>query len=106
LVNGEAVPSCTLPVSDAVGNQIVTLEGLSGNDKLHPLQHAFLDEQAAQCGYCIPGMIIAAAGLLNHNPTPTDPDIRDALTVNLCRCGSHVRILRAIQRAITAGPDE
>jgi nicotinate dehydrogenase subunit A len=98
LVDGVALPSCTMPVSEAIGKQIVTLERLSENGELHPLQQAFLDEQAAQCGYCIPGMIIAAAGLLNQNPNPSEAEIREALTVNVCRCGSHVRILRAIQR--------
>jgi nicotinate dehydrogenase subunit A len=100
LVDGVAQPSCNLPVSEAVGKQIVTLEGLSGANELHPLQQAFLDEQAGQCGYCIPGMIISAAGLLNHNPAPTDAEIRDALAINVCRCGSHPRILRAIQRVV------
>lgn len=102
LIDGIALPSCNLPVNDVVGKQIVTLEGLSGTADLHPLQQAFLDEQAAQCGYCIPGMIIGAAGLLNENPNPTEAEIRAALAIHVCRCGSHVRILRAIQRVVGA----
>lgn len=100
LVDGVATPSCTLPVSESVGKAIVTLEGLSEGDEDHPLQQAFLDEQAGQCGYCLPGMVISAAGLLNQNPSPTEHEIRDALEINVCRCGSHLRILRAIQRVI------
>jgi nicotinate dehydrogenase subunit A len=98
LVDGEAVPSCTYPVGDAVGKQIVTLEGLGGAEGLHPLQQAFLDEQAAQCGFCIPGMIVVAAALLSQNPNADEAEIREALRGNLCRCGAHVRILRAITR--------
>ena len=100
LVDGQAVPSCTYPVGDAVGKQIVTLEGLGGAEGLHPLQQAFLDEQAAQCGFCIPGMIAAAAALLNQNPISDETAIREALAGNLCRCGAHVRILRAIARVV------
>jgi nicotinate dehydrogenase subunit A len=99
LIDGQAVPACTYPVGDAVGKQVVTLEGLGGAEGLHPLQQAFLDEQAAQCGYCIPGMIVAAAALLNQNPNADETEIREALKGNLCRCGAHVRILRAIARA-------
>jgi nicotinate dehydrogenase subunit A len=102
LVDGEAVRSCIYPVSDVAGKQVTTLEGLGGPDHLHPLQQAFIDEQAAQCGYCISGMIMTAAAFLNQNPTPDEPAIRQALAGNLCRCGTHVRILRAISRAAGA----
>jgi nicotinate dehydrogenase subunit A len=86
-------------VSDAAGKQVTTLEGLGAQDKLHPIQQAFLDEQAAQCGYCIPGMMMTAAALLEQNGQPSEADIRQALAGNLCRCGTHVRIIRAVQRA-------
>jgi nicotinate dehydrogenase subunit A len=99
MVGGEAVRSCRTPVSAVKGRPIVTLEGLGTKDKLHPLQQAFIDEQAMQCGYCISGMILSAKALLDRNPKPTDADIREALAGNLCRCGSHTRILRAIARA-------
>ncbi len=99
LLDGAPVRSCVTPVSAAVGSQVTTLEGLGTPDQPHPLQQAFLDEQAAQCGYCISGMIMTAAGLLRRNPKPTDLQIREALAGNLCRCGTHVRILRAIKRA-------
>jgi nicotinate dehydrogenase subunit A len=98
-VDGEPVRSCVLPVGDVAGREIVTLEGLGTPDNLHPLQQAFVDEQAAQCGYCIPGMIMTAAHLLSRNGRPTEADIRAALDDTLCRCGAHVRIVRAIQRA-------
>ena len=99
IIDGEAVPSCRLPVAQAQGRQIVTLEGLGTLEALHPVQQAFLDEQAAQCGFCTAGMIVAAAALLDQNPQPGETDIRQALAVNLCRCGTYHRILRAIQRA-------
>jgi nicotinate dehydrogenase subunit A len=85
-------------LSDAIGKQVTTLEGLGEGDQLHPLQQAFIDEQAVQCGYCISGMIMTAAAFLSQNPTPDDPEIRQAMAGNLCRCGTHVRILRAINR--------
>jgi len=100
LIDGEVVTSCTYAVSEAVGKQITTLEGLGTAEGLHPLQQAFLDEQAAQCGYCIPGIIVAAAALLERNPAPDETEIREALADNLCRCGAHVRILRAIERVV------
>ena len=101
-VGGDAVRSCITPVS-AVGNRaITTLEGLGTPDKPHPLQEAFIDEQAAQCGYCINGMIMTAAVFLKKTPKPTDAQIRSALSGNLCRCGTHMRILRAIRRAARA----
>lgn len=102
LVDGEATRSCIYPVGAVAGKQVTTLEGLGGPDHLHPLQQAFIDEQAAQCGYCISGMIVTAAALLNQNPTPDEPAIRQALAGNLCRCGTHVRILRAISRVAGA----
>jgi nicotinate dehydrogenase subunit A len=98
-VDGEPVRSCELPVRDVAGREVVTLEGLGTPDNLHPLQQAFLDEQAAQCGYCIPGIIMTAAHLLEQNSRPTESDIRAALNDCLCRCGAHVRIVRAVQRA-------
>ena len=99
LVDGEAVPSCATAVEAFVGTRITTLEGLGGPGRLHPLQQAFLDEQAAQCGYCIPGMIVSAAALLERTPQPSDEQIRAALDPNLCRCGSYPRILEAVKRA-------
>ncbi len=107
LLGSKAVKSCKLPVSDAVGGAITTLEGLitdgdtftSLSARLHPVQRAFVEEQAAQCGYCSNGMIMATAALLWKNPHPTDAQIREALDDNLCRCGAHLRILRAVKRA-------
>jgi nicotinate dehydrogenase subunit A len=98
-VDGEPVPSCIFPVGEVGSAEVTTLEGLGTMERLHPVQQAFLDEQAAQCGYCIPGMMMSAAALLAQNSQPNDADIRDALSGNLCRCGTHVRILRAVQRA-------
>lgn len=98
LLGAKAVKSCKLPVSDATGGSITTLEGLGEGD-LHPVQRAFVEEQAAQCGYCSNGMIMATAALLWKNPRPTDEQIREALDGNLCRCGTHLRILRAVKRA-------
>ena len=100
LVAGKAVRSCSLPLAAAAGKEIVTLEGLGGaSGKLHPLQQAFIDEQAVQCGYCINGMIMQAKALLDSNKSPTDEQIRQALAGNLCRCGTHLRIVRAVKRA-------
>jgi len=96
--NGEPLRSCVMPVSAAASAKIVTLEGLGSPDKPHPLQQAFVDEQAAQCGYCINGMIMQAAGLLARTPNPTEARVREALAGNLCKCGTHVRILRAVMR--------
>ena len=98
LVDGEAVTSCTTPIERVVGCSIVTPEGIGGPSELHPVQQAFVDEQATQCGYCIPGMTVTAAALLDRNPTPTELEIRTALAGHLCRCGSHPRILRAVRR--------
>ena len=98
-VDGEPVRSCELPIGDVAGREVVTLEGLGTPDGLHPLQQAFLYEQAAQCGYCIPGIIMTAAYLLEQTSRPAESDIRAALNDCLCRCGAHVRIVRAVQRA-------
>ncbi len=98
-VNGRAVRSCQMPVSQVANAQVTTLEGLGTAEKPHPLQQAFIAEQAAQCGYCISGMIMTGAALLQQNPHPTDAQARTALARNLCRCGTHLRILRAIARA-------
>lgn len=98
-VNGASVRSCVYPVSSAVGKKVVTLEGLGTPEHPHPLQRAFIEEQAAQCGYCINGMIMEAAAFLSHNKKPTDDEIKTALADNLCRCGTHLRIVRAVKRA-------
>ncbi|CAO4140284.1 (2Fe-2S)-binding protein [Methylorubrum aminovorans] len=99
-IDGQAVRSCITPVSGLKpGAKIVTLEGFGGPDKLHPVQAAFIEEQAAQCGYCINGMIMQSAALLNETPKPDEAAIRQALAQNLCRCGTHLRIVRAVQRA-------
>jgi nicotinate dehydrogenase subunit A len=99
LIDGRAVASCDTPLWSAVGKDIVTVEGLGAGGALHPLQQAFIDEQAAQCGYCSSGIIVSAAALLTVNPAPSDAEIRAALDKNLCRCGTHNRIVRAVQRA-------
>jgi nicotinate dehydrogenase subunit A len=103
LVDGNAVQSCDTPLWSASGREITTIEGLGSAERPHPLQQAFLGEQAAQCGYCINGIIMAAAALLKRTPRPTDAEIAAALDRNLCRCGTHVRILRAIRRAAEGG---
>jgi nicotinate dehydrogenase subunit A len=99
LVDGRAVRSCTTPVSAVAGKRVTTLEGLGTAAKPHALQRAFIEEQAAQCGYCIPGMIMSAKALLDRNPRPSEAQIRRALAGNLCRCGTHDRIVRAVERA-------
>ncbi|HXV09475.1 MAG TPA: (2Fe-2S)-binding protein [Burkholderiales bacterium] len=99
IIDGKAVQSCDVPVSGATGKQITTVEGIARNGKLHPLQEAFIAEQAAQCGYCATGIIMSAKALLDANPKASEGEIRSALKGNLCRCGTHQRILRAIQRA-------
>jgi nicotinate dehydrogenase subunit A len=98
-LDGNAVRSCVLPIASVAGRNIVTLEGLGTPDKPHPLQQAFIDEQAVQCGYCINGMIMQAAALIAANKTPSDEQIKQALANNLCRCGTHLRIVRAVKRA-------
>ena len=102
LVDGNAVQSCDTPLWSAAGREITTIEGLGSVEHPHPLQRAFLDEQAAQCGYCINGIVMSAAALLRKNRGPSDAEIAAALDRNLCRCGTHVRILRAIRRAAAA----
>jgi nicotinate dehydrogenase subunit A len=99
IIEGKAVRSCVTAMSVVAAKKITTLEGLAVGAKLHPLQQAFLDEQAAQCGYCANGMIMTAKAFLDHNPQPTEAQIRKALAANLCRCGTHNRIVRAVQRA-------
>lgn len=99
IIDGKPVQSCDLPVSAAVGKQITTVEALGTDEQLHPLQRAFIAEQAAQCGYCASGILMAAKALLDVNKDPSDGEIRAALEGNLCRCGTHGRILRAIKRA-------
>ena len=99
LVDGQAPQSCQLPLSAAAGTVVVTIEGLAPGGSLHPLQRAFLDEQAAQCVYCTAGIIMVAKALLDTNPRPSDAEMRAALDGNLCRCGTHSRVLRAIARA-------
>jgi nicotinate dehydrogenase subunit A len=98
-IDGQAVRSCATPVGTVGDKAIGTIEGLGSLEKLHPLQRAFIREQAAQCGYCINGMIMTATALLARNKSPSETDIRTALADNLCRCGTHNRIVRAIQRA-------
>ncbi len=99
LVNGDPLRSCVAPLSSVSGRSVVTLEGLSVKGKPNKLQQAFVQEQAAQCGYCTSGMIMQAQALLDRNPHPTEPEVRSALDGNLCRCGAHNRIVRAVIRA-------
>ena len=103
LSNGQPIRSCLIPIGRLAGRSITTVEGLADGATLHPLQQAFLDEQAGQCGYCIAGMIMTAAGLLGENHRPDEAAIRTALSANLCRCGSHNRIVRAVLRVVQAG---
>jgi aerobic-type carbon monoxide dehydrogenase small subunit (CoxS/CutS family) len=103
LVDGEPVRSCQVAASAIAGRSVTTLEGLTMGDKPGKLQRAFLDEQAAQCGFCTAGMIMQAQALLGRNPKPTDADVRAALNGNLCRCGSHNRVVRAVLRAAKEG---
>lgn len=100
LIDGEAVVSCTLPVSSVGTSEITTLEGLADKEgKLHAVQEAFVKEQAAQCGYCLNGMIMSAVSMLNKNPNPEVVDIKKALQLNLCRCGAHTRMIKAVETA-------
>ena len=99
-VNGVAARSCVLPAQEMAGREITTLEGLGSRDQPHLVQQAFIDAQAAQCGYCLNGMIMTTAALLAREPHPSPEAVRDALSGNLCRCGTHVEILAAVQRAI------
>jgi nicotinate dehydrogenase subunit A len=100
LLNGTAVRACATPIGEIGNAEITTLEGLGTADKPHPLQQAFIELQAAQCGYCTGGMIMAARELLGHTPRPTEEDVRNALAGNLCRCGAQNRIVRAVLRAV------
>jgi len=99
IIDGNAIRSCVTPVSAVQNKPITTLEGLGTTKKMHKIQQAFVDEQALQCGYCINGMVMTTKALLDKNPKPTETQIREALAGNLCRCGTHIRILRAVKRA-------
>jgi nicotinate dehydrogenase subunit A len=103
LLDGHAVASCDTPLWAVAGKEVTTLEGLGTPEKPHPLQRALIAEQAMQCGYCISGIIVSAAALLRRNPDPTEADVREALDRNLCRCGAHNRIVRAVLRAAREG---
>ena len=102
LIDGRAVRSCVTPISALEKSEITTIEGLGTIEKPHALQQAFIEEQAAQCGYCTNGMIMSAKELLDRNPKPSEPDVRAALAGNLCRCGTHNKIIRAVLRAAQA----
>jgi nicotinate dehydrogenase subunit A len=99
IVGGEAVMSCTLPVGSVGAREVLTVEGLADGDELHPVQRAFLAENAAQCAYCVPGILMETVALLAWNAAPAEAEIRRALSSHLCRCGAHPRILRAVRRA-------
>jgi len=103
LVDGKPVRSCVTPIDTLGQSEITTLEGLGTIERPHPLQAAFMTEQAVQCGYCIPGIIMSAKALLDHNPQPSEADVRQGLALNLCRCGTHMRIVRAVLRAAQTG---
>jgi len=104
LVDGEARRSCVVQASAVAGKEVTTVEGLGTPERPHPLQQAFIDEQAAQCGYCVSGVIMRASALLARTPRPTRDEITTALSSNLCRCGTHMRIVRAIERAAETTP--
>jgi nicotinate dehydrogenase subunit A len=104
IVDGEAVFSCLTPVVMLPGRQVTTIEGLGTAEHPGPMQQAFMAEQAAQCGYCIAGMVMRAQALLAHTPAPTEQEIRDGMSPNLCRCGTHMRILAAVRRAAAKRP--
>ena len=99
IMDGEAVRSCVVPMRNADGKSITTIEGLSDGPRLHPLQQAFIDAGAIQCGFCTPGMILSAKALLDKNPSPTEEEIRQAIAPNLCRCTGYARIVAAVQLA-------
>jgi aerobic-type carbon monoxide dehydrogenase small subunit (CoxS/CutS family) len=99
LIDNEAVRSCTLPVAEVAGKKVITIEGLEKDGKLHPLQKAFVEHDALQCGYCTPGMIMNATGLLLKNPSPSHQEIIAGMEDNYCRCGAHVRIIQAVETA-------
>ncbi len=104
LFNGDAVKSCTVLAVQADGGDVVTIEGIGSAERPHPLQHAFIREQAAQCGYCVSGIIMSVKALLDRNSSPSDDEIKQALAGNLCRCGTHVRVLQAVMRAASGNP--
>jgi nicotinate dehydrogenase subunit A len=104
LVGGRAVRSCIAPASSVVGREVVTIEGLGSPERPDPVQAAFIAEQAAQCGYCTAGMVMSARALLAQTPRPTEQQVREGLAGNLCRCGSHARVIRAVLRAAAATP--
>lgn len=99
LLDGKAARACVIPVGAVSGRSVVTLEGLGSRDAMHPVQQAFVDAQAAQCGYCLNGMIMSTVALLSRQPRPTEAQVRDALSHNLCRCGTHLEILEAVRLA-------
>ena len=99
IMDGNAIRSCVTPVGTVQNKAVTTLEGLGTTKKMHKIQQAFVDEQAVQCGYCINGMIMTTKALLDKNPRPSDAQIKEALSGNLCRCGTHIRIVRAVKRA-------
>jgi carbon-monoxide dehydrogenase small subunit len=99
LIDNEPVRSCMIPVSDVAGKSVVTIEGLEKEGKLHPVQQAFIDHDALQCGFCTPGMVLTAVGMLEKNPSPTREEIVAGLEENLCRCGAHKRIIEAVEDA-------
>ncbi len=101
LIDKEPARSCMLTVGDIAGKNVVTIEGMEKDGKLHPIQQAFVDHDALQCGFCTPGMIMNAAGLLNKNPSPSSHEIKEGMENNLCRCGAHVRIVEAVKTAAT-----
>lgn len=98
-VNGSPIRSCLTPVSSVAGQQVTTIEGIASSDQLHVLQQVWIDQDVAQCGYCQAGQLMSAAALLENNPNPTDSDIDDAMTGNYCRCGTYIRIRKAIHTA-------
>ena len=102
LLDGEPVNACMMLAVDAAGKQITTIEGLAREGTLHPLQQAFIDHHGMQCGYCTPGMILSAKALLDQNPRPTEPEIRESLAGNLCRCGSYQKIIKSVESAAKA----
>lgn len=101
LLDGVAARSCVIPVGGAAGREVTTLEGLGTATAMHPVQQAFIDCQAAQCGYCLSGMIVSTVALLRREPRPSETQVRNALSHNLCRCGTHLEILQAVRRAAT-----
>ena len=102
LIDDEPVRSCMIPVSDVAGKSVMTIEGLEKKGKLHPVQQAFIDHDALQCGYCTPGMIVTAVGMLKKKPSPTRQEIVEGMEENLCRCGAHMRIIDAVEDASKA----